>query len=244
MEPRVQALIDRATFHQLQAQAMDAAPYRRSYAQGGYVGPASLAGIPIHTSDAVPPGSAFIVRKEDPMGPNPYRPLTAFEAAFAQIIRETARERQEREAAERERTRIRSLETAFERLDVQNGDVIELRYKEGTSILQGKVAQVRQQTPAGDGVRPTLYPAEFQVRIEGFGETPHGSHNVWFAIRNFDSVRVVERAYPWTDRDRVVASIAGVSAVEKFPTLSEDQRNNYRKVYGEQADRVLAALKG
>jgi len=237
MGPNPQAIIDLHTFHQLKVADYAA----RTKIAPGY---ASLLGIPIHTSPAVPPGRMFVTNaQEAAMEPN------SLQDALNQIFGVRARftppktlaQIQEEEQAERERVARQAKQDAFARLDVVNGDEIALVYKEGTSILQGQVTQVRKWTSNADGPRPTLAEPEWQVRIAGFDETPHGSHNTWFPVGRFDEVKVVKRAYRWTERDKAIAASAQI-APETWERKIEADREATRRAYGPRVDRILAAL--
>lgn len=117
-------------------------------------------------------------------------------------------------------------EERFAALDVQNGDRLELVTDE--SKLVGKVIQVREVN------------GEHQVRIQGFGETPHGSHNTWFAVRNYTVART-HKAYRTTPDDRVIAALASVTE-EGWAGYSEQTREDFRKAYAEQLAAVKQAL--
>jgi len=162
------------------------------------------------------------------------RPYNPFDRIFEDFITHYSF----KPAKSREQVRDEAREKAFGELDVINGDVVKLTYNKGAShsVLEGPVAQVRNVGTVGSG-------AEHQVRIEGFGETPHGNHNTWFAVRNFDSVEVIERTFRWTTRDRAIVALLGVSD-DWWVKIAESTREFYRKQKGARVDAVAAALAG
>jgi len=178
---------------------------------------------PLHTPPYPPSGGDRYFTLEAPMNPNQraltldeifsswYRPATYFSPV---------------------KTPQQLRNEAFAKLDVQNGDVIELVHDingKNAATLAGTVAQVRQV----DG--------EYQVRVEGFGETPHGNHNTWFAVGNYE-VKVFTPAYRWTADDKLVVAIAGGTLADRWPTLSERDRELYRSNFAQSAARVRKAL--
>lgn len=110
-------------------------------------------------------------------------------------------------------------ELAFRELDVQAGDLVRLIPRDPAigAQLEGRVEQIKT---VNGGL-------ESQLRIKGFDETPHGNHNAYFGVET-NEVEVLERAFRWTEDDRIVTVLYALSDAE-WERWPEANRGYYRK---------------
>jgi hypothetical protein len=155
--------------------------------------------------------------RPEPVGPTDLASLVAKALGFSLSKPKTA---EEIEAERREK--------AFRELDIKNGDEVELRSEKST--LQGIVTQVREQ----DG--------QPQVRISGFDESPHGTQNIWFGVRNYESIRLINRGFRWTELDKMIVALVGTTPAA-WEARTEEARERSREVHGKKVDRLLAVIK-
>lgn len=177
----------------------------------------SIFGTPIHHSNIVPRDGAIVINR------------AGFRAGF--YVDELTRQIQA-VFGPPAKPKPSANELAFRELDVQAGDLVRLIPRDSRvgAQLEGRVEQIKT---VNGGL-------ESQLRIKGFDETPHGSHNVYFGVENHE-VEVLERDFRWTEEDRIITVLGSFSDAE-WKRWAESTRAYWRRHWASRIAKIKNIL--
>jgi hypothetical protein len=129
------------------------------------------------------------------------------------------------------------VEQNFRALDVQPGDRVRLRKIDAGPLNPSRLALKDASTLEGVVTRVKQKKGESRIQIDGFAVA---GNNVFWPIKDY-RVEVLHRAYRWTDDDRLVVEISGLSR-HQWEGMSETGRQRNRESYKNRVERIKNIL--